>query len=459
MPFLSPNSLRCAMQRPAAPAGPMPSPILPGVHPSPSRPAMRAQAPWASRSAIHWAIALSCIPLWPQTTLAQTWPQANDTVAQFPRGHMDLLKWEQQHLPADSPASASGTSSPMPLTLSLALQAALHGQTAGVLREGMSSTERAALNSQRQAHILEVRRAWIEAVSAQQSRQYSQDILQAAQAGAELADRMARLGNWSRARQMQEELLLWDAQARLDNAQLRALASAQTLWQKIGNSAALGPADGPPPWPDAQTVQQALPQLPEWPQTELPELNVLTQQALTAHPQWPTLQSDAQRQIGSQHPSTLAATRQSLAQAWAQAQADGSPLLRATAPWSHSAEKALQADHEAQALQRRIVSDVRIAHAAYQSARHQAQRQQREVQRLYTALEQESLLRYNGMLKSTWDLLASARQRIQSVDATHQAQRQAWLAWADLQAVLNGLPYSGMVGAAPNATSSTPAGH
>ena len=46
------------------------------------------------------------------------------------------------------------------------------------------------------------------------------------------------------------------------------------------------------------------------------------------------------------------------------------------------------------------------------------------------------------MLKSTWDLLASARTRIDSVDAALQAQRQVWLAHADLVAVLAGLPYT-----------------
>jgi len=92
-------------------------------------------------------------------------------------------------------------------------------------------------------------------------------------------------------------------------------------------------------------------------------------------------------------------------------------------------------------------------------ARQQAAHSRSEVQRLYTALEEESLLRYNGMLKSTWDLLASARQRIQSVNAAHQAQRQAWLAWADLQAVLNGLPYTGSPGATRGTSTPSPAGH
>ena len=54
-------------------------------------------------------------------------------------------------------------------------------------------------------------------------------MLSAAEAGAELAQRMARLGNWSRARQMQEELLLWDARAGLQNAELQALQSVQVV--------------------------------------------------------------------------------------------------------------------------------------------------------------------------------------------------------------------------------------
>ncbi len=71
------------------------------------------------------------------------------------------------------------------------------------------------------------------------------------------------------------------------------------------------------------------------------------------------------------------------------------------------------------------------------------------------------MLRFNSMLKCTWDLLASARSRIDSVDAALQAQRQLWLAHADLLAVLAGLPYPAVASDAPGVSSpsNNPAGH
>jgi hypothetical protein len=85
----------------------------------------------------------------------------------------------------------------------------------------------------------------------------------------------------------------------------------------------------------------------------------------------------------------------------------------------------------------------------------QAQVSQSELLRLARASEQETLWRYNGMLASTWQLLASARHRIEAVDAALQARRQAWHAYFDLQAVLAGLPYTGAVSMPSAGTPST----
>jgi outer membrane protein TolC len=82
-------------------------------------------------------------------------------------------------------------------------------------------------------------------------------------------------------------------------------------------------------------------------------------------------------------------------------------------------------------------SQAREAYFRYRTAVDLAQHQ-REAALLTAALQDETQLRYNGMLQSTWDLLASARARLQSESAAHLAQRDAWLAYIDLQAVLSG---------------------
>lgn len=416
----------------------------------------------------------------------ESWTRANDNVGQFRRGHIDLLRWEQNNTPSTS-REGPVVAARAPLTLARALQMAMQDQPRWLGRASMSTAELARLNAQSQERVLQVRRAWIEAVAARQSADYSRQVLQAAEAGAELAERMARLGNWSRARQMQEELLLWDARARLQNAELQALQSALALWQLTGDPPSDGQAPhhrpthlsahtGPQPHSPDKAAPSAAPQtwpawlqlppLPDLPAPEDMTLATLEERALAAHPAWNVAQADAQRLLAAEHAVSLTQARQVMARAAASTHTEASdpsraplPQLPRRAPWSHNAEAALQAQADAEALQRRIRADVRVAQAAYDSARTQAAHSRNEVLRLHTALQQESQLRYNGMLSSTWDLLASARQRIQSVDAAHQAQRQAWLAWADLQAVISGLPYTGRPGTGTTSSTTPAVGH
>ena len=64
------------------------------------------------------------------------------------------------------------------------------------------------------------------------------------------------------------------------------------------------------------------------------------------------------------------------------------------------------------------------------------------------------------MLASTWEVLAAARERIAAQQAAVTAERDAWLAWLDLQAVLAGLPLSERAMSAPADAPATPAkGH
>jgi hypothetical protein len=50
------------------------------------------------------------------------------------------------------------------------------------------------------------------------------------------------------------------------------------------------------------------------------------------------------------------------------------------------------------------------------------------------------MLRYNGMLTSLFDALADSQTQTLAANATVAAQRDFWLAHADLQAVLAGAP-------------------
>ena len=415
-------------------------------------PRVWAQVPTAAAPHVHGtptAQPVTASEPGPKATL--NWQEANRQVSAFPRGHVDLLRWEQKHL-APSPGDEAHPDAGQ-LTLPRALRLALSDQGKG-LKPGMSAMEQAEVRQQAAALRRDVQKLWVDAVASRQSVALSRDILAVAQAGAELGQRMAMLGNWSRARQIPEELSLWDARARLEKAQLQEERALHALWQRIGGNL---------------TVQEVAQQLP----LHLPmnastngrneqaanratekttdrtlvqglstgdSIEALQAQALQAHLRWATEDQQARRWMSGVglNAQELQTARQAMSEWAAQERPQwDSRLLR----WGHDFERAWQAQLQADRLARQVRADVQSALSAFQLAQQSAQQTQSAVLRLHTELAQETLLRYNGMLKSTWDLLASARTRIDSVDAALQAQRQVWHAHADLVAVLAGLPY------------------
>jgi hypothetical protein len=105
---------------------------------------------------------------------------------------------------------------------------------------------------------------------------------------------------------------------------------------------------------------------------------------------------------------------------------------------SHDAAEAAQAQAHARELEVNTRSQAREAYFRYRTALDVAQHQMSEGVRIASAQQDETQTRYNGMIQGTWDLLASARARIQSIHTGVQAQRDFWMAHLDLQAVLAG---------------------
>ena len=78
------------------------------------------------------------------------------------------------------------------------------------------------------------RKAWINAVAAQQTAIYMRDVKDAADASAELARRMARLGNWSRLQQAREQVFSADATAQLARAEQANFSEREKLIRLMG---------------------------------------------------------------------------------------------------------------------------------------------------------------------------------------------------------------------------------
>ena len=85
-------------------------------------------------------------------------------------------------------------------------------------------------------------------------------------------------------------------------------------------------------------------------------------------------------------------------------------------------------------------SDLRVGYAAYRSAYDDALHHRDVLVPLRRSISEETLLRYNGMLIGVFELLADAREQVDTVIAAIEANERFWLAEAELQASLLGRP-------------------
>jgi len=383
------------------------------------------------------------------------WRSANDTVGAFTRGHIDIIRWEAENRPSAAEVPREGE----PLTPTGALRIALSNRPDLFATEDMSRLERARADVAVLEFARDVQRTWVEAVAATARLHRTQEAFEASEIATELAVRMTRVGNWGQDRLLRQQLSLSDAGIDLLQARQSATSAREALIRTLGL------------WGDATAL--ALPdELPALPDTPL-DAEGLETAALQSHPTLSLLAIDAERARRGVASRTrdmwTDATERALSQALDSApEQDGftqqvitsAPVLdRRRVPPGHDAARAAKSQAEAAAMAVRIRSQVREAYHQYRVAYDIAQRAE-ENHRLSEEIQDDMVLRYNGMLKSTWDLLVSARDRVERADAAMQARRDFWLAHANLQAVLAGAEYPGAdAGAVATGRKSAAGGH
>jgi outer membrane protein TolC len=280
---------------------------------------------------------------------------------------------------------------------------------------------------------LQTRRAWIEAVAAEQTARYLQRAHEAADAAAQLADRMAAVGNFSRLDRLRQHTFYAETAAHL--ARARQLAQSQR--EKLARLMGL--------W--GQELTFHLPeQLPDLPDTPYRETN-LESEALRKR-----LDVTIARQEVEGLAQSLGLTRATrfvnvLEASYLRHTATGAPQesgyeIELTIPLFDFGEAKvaraeaiyLQAVNRLAEIAINARSEVREAYAAYRTAYDLARHFRDEVLPLRRLISEEMLKRYNGMLISSFALLADARSQIAAVVATIEAERDFWLAQVDLDA-------------------------
>jgi outer membrane protein TolC len=311
----------------------------------------------------------------------------------------------------------------------------------------------------------DTRKAWVQAVAARQTANYLRDAREAAEAGAELARRMARVGNFSKLQQAREQALLADVAAQQARAGQAAVAEREKLTRLLGL------------WgEDADyTLPERLPDLPQ----SLPERGDVEATALRER-----LDVRAARDASAYVAGTLGFTRATgfvdaltlgvrhdtlFGNATGARENKDGFELEVPIPlfdWGQARNARAQASY-LQTVARvretavRARSEAREAWHGWRTAYDLARHYRDGIVPLRRFIADETQLRYNGMLASVWDLLAEARNHIAAVNGAIAAQRDFWIADTDLRTALTGTSPGALAlpaGAAGSAESA-PQGH
>jgi outer membrane protein TolC len=283
----------------------------------------------------------------------------------------------------------------------------------------------------------QARKAHIQAVAAEESLRYMRQVQEAADASAELARRMAQVGNFNKLQQMREQSFSADAAQNLARAQQARLSTREQLIRLLG---LWGP----------QTQFQLPERLPDLPQAPLDQPDI-EQVAMAQRIDVQAAKLGAEqtaRNLGLTQATRfvnvleLGAVRNSSNEVPTQRGWEvslelplfdwgGARVARAEAVY-------MQAVHRAADTAINARSEVREAYGAYRSAWDIAAHHRDEIVPLRQRIAEETVLRYNGMLIGVFELLADARAQIAGVNAAIEALRDFWIAQADLDMTLIG---------------------
>jgi outer membrane protein TolC len=270
---------------------------------------------------------------------------------------------------------------------------------------------------------------------------------------------MYQVGNFSRLQRAQEQAFYADAALQLTRAKQTALATREALVRKLGLDSELAAMlklpdrlpDLPKTVEAAPTISQAAVDQRLDVQMGKAELEMIGARAGF---------SKASSYINAFH---LAAVRNSATGKTPQRGYE----LELPIPifdWgdAHRARSAAEYTAASQRLAQTLIdaeSIVREQYAGYRAAHDLATHYREEIVPLRKVIADETLLKYNGMLASVFDLLTVTRAQIGSVILAIDAERDFWLADAALQATLLGKPMASVGMNATMPAASGAAGH
>lgn len=280
----------------------------------------------------------------------------------------------------------------------------------------------------------DTRRAYFNAVAAEQGVRYMEDVQEIADASTELAKRMAAVGNWSRLDHIRQQVFNADTRAQLARVKKTALSQRERLTRLMGLSGM-----------DIKfNLAERLPDLPK---------SMMERVAIEAIAIDQRLDVQMAREEVAGLSKSLGLTKVTrfinvLDAGYLHYNATGEPRqtgyrIEISVPIFDFGEAKVA---QAEAFYMRAVnhlaevavnaqSEVREAYGAYTTAYELTQHYRDEIVPLRKKILDENALRYSGMLISVFELMSDARNQMTSVNGYIEALRDFWLAQTDLEGV------------------------
>lgn len=283
----------------------------------------------------------------------------------------------------------------------------------------------------------QTRRAYYEAVAATQDMAYAQQVGEAAGASAELAGRMQQAGNWSKLDGAREQAFYAEAMADVARAGKAASATREKLTRLMGlwgGDAAFQLPARLPELPAAPRELQDIEQLALRDRIDIQAATLDTRHTASSLGLTKTTRLINVLELGAVHesgggqpgPRGYELTLEIPLFDWGSAR-----VARAESVYMQSVNRLAEAATNARSEARETYLDYR---GSYDLARHYRD----NVIPLRRQISEETLLRYNGMLLSVFELLADSREQAAAVHAYIDALKEFWVAETNLETALGG---------------------
>jgi len=283
----------------------------------------------------------------------------------------------------------------------------------------------------------EARRAFFGAVAAQQLAAYAAQVKEAADTSAELARRMVQAGNFSKLAQLREQSFYADATTRHTRSIHQGVVERERLSRVLGLSGEQPDFKLPDRLPDLP-LSPAEPRDAE--QTAMDKrLDVLMAKRSTEALAKSLGLTEATRFVNVLHAGFQNQSKTGESPRKGYEIELELPLFDfGSARVARAEATYMQAVHRTAQVAVNARSEVRESYSAYRTAYDLSRHYRDEVVPLKKRISEETLLRYNGMLSSVFELLADSRDQIMSVTGAVEALRDFWVAETNLQTALTG---------------------